>query len=181
MFKKKKLTENLNNLLTLNLNIYIQNPYKKGGKQMNLKKVLSTTLVFFLSTSLIFSAPATVSAATNDVFGVTASFKGADETGIQSPNATFIVGMGEAKELGNDFCRRCGYCLPCTKGIDIPSCFMFEGYYKRYGLEEWAKSRYEAMGHHASECVECGKCLEKCPYKLNIINKLKEVAKTFGK
>lgn len=85
------------------------------------------------------------------------------------------------KELGNDFCRRCGYCLPCTKGIDIPSCFMFEGYYKRYGLEEWAKSRYEAMSHHASECIECGKCLEKCPYKLNIVNKLKEVAKTFGK
>ena len=85
------------------------------------------------------------------------------------------------KELGNDFCRRCGYCLPCTKGIDIPSCFMFEGYYKRYGLEKWAKSRYEAMAHHASECIECGKCLEKCPYKLNIVNKLKEVAKTFGK
>lgn len=85
------------------------------------------------------------------------------------------------KELGNDFCRRCGYCLPCTKGIDIPSCFMFEGYYKRYGLEEWAKSRYEAMAHHANECIECGKCLEKCPYKLNIVNKLKEVAKTFGK
>ena len=70
---------------------------------MNLKKVLSSTLVFFLSTSMIFSAPATVSATTNDVFGVTASFKGADETGIKSLNATFSVGMGEDKDLGNDF------------------------------------------------------------------------------
>lgn len=85
------------------------------------------------------------------------------------------------KELGNDFCRRCGYCLPCTKGIDIPSCFMFEGYYNRYGLKEWASSRYSAMKHHASECVECGNCLKKCPYKLDIINKLKKVADTFGK
>lgn len=85
------------------------------------------------------------------------------------------------EELGHDFCRRCGYCAPCTQGIDIPNCFMFEGYYKRYGLEEWAKSRYEGLKHKASECIECGKCMERCPYELNIIDKLKGVVRTFGK
>ena len=84
-------------------------------------------------------------------------------------------------ELNNDFCRRCGYCLPCTKGIDIPSCFMFQGYFERYDLKDWAISRYEAMKVHASDCVNCGKCLKRCPYSLNIPKKLQEVVRDFGK
>lgn len=49
----------------------------------------------------------------------------------------------EANSLGTEFCRRCGYCLPCPQGIDIPSQFIMEGYYSRYNLQEWAKSRYD--------------------------------------
>ena len=82
------------------------------------------------------------------------------------------------EDLGQDFCRRCGYCLPCTKGIDIPNCFMFEGYYNRYGLREWALSRYNKLSVKASECIECKKCMKRCPYNLNIIEKLKKVVET---
>lgn len=85
------------------------------------------------------------------------------------------------KECDNDFCRRCGYCKPCTVGIDIPSCFTFESYHEKYGLEGWAIDRYNSMQHHASECIECHKCEERCPYKLNIVKKLKHVKETFGK
>lgn len=85
------------------------------------------------------------------------------------------------KEMGNDFCRRCGYCAPCTKGIDIPNCFVFEGYYKRYNLKEWAIERYNSLKAHASDCIECGKCMSRCPYELDIIKKLKGVKETFGK
>ena len=48
-------------------------------------------------------------------------------------------------ELGTQFCRRCGYCKPCAKGIDIPGIFVLEGYLKRYGLAEWALGRYQGM------------------------------------
>lgn len=85
------------------------------------------------------------------------------------------------KTLDNDFCRRCGYCLPCPKGIDIPSCFLFEGYYSRYDLKDWAVKRYDSLKHKASECVSCGACIIKCPYNLNIPKKLKEVANVFEK
>ena len=85
------------------------------------------------------------------------------------------------EKLGNDFCRRCGYCAPCTKGIDIPSCFMFQGYFERYDLKDWAISRYNSMSAHASDCVNCGACLTRCPYELNIPLKLREVVKSFGK
>lgn len=85
-----------------------------------------------------------------------------------------------AAEIGKDFCRRCGYCLPCTQGIDIPGVMVFEGYIKRYGLASWAKGRYETAAVKASECVECGKCTQRCPYSLNIPQRIKWVDKYFA-
>ena len=45
------------------------------------------------------------------------------------------------RELGASFCRRCGYCAPCTVNIDIPNNFIFHGYLSRYGLADWARGR----------------------------------------
>lgn len=86
----------------------------------------------------------------------------------------------EANSLGTEFCRRCGYCLPCPQGIDIPSQFLMEGYYSRYNLKEWAKSRYDAMDYKASDCIECGICETKCPYDLPIRKMMKNVVAKLG-
>jgi len=83
--------------------------------------------------------------------------------------------------LGTEFCRRCNYCAPCTAGISIPAMFLMEGYYTRYGLEEWAKGRYLAMSKTASDCVGCGVCETRCPYNLPIRDMLKKVETIFGK
>ena len=85
------------------------------------------------------------------------------------------------KELGTQFCRRCNYCAPCTVGIAIPNVFLFEGYLSRYGLEDWARGRYEAMAKTASDCIECGACEPRCPYGLPIRQMLKAAAGKFGK
>lgn len=83
------------------------------------------------------------------------------------------------KELGNDFCRRCGYCLPCPQGIDIPGMFLFEGYATRYHLKDWAKSRYDKLPIKADACKKCGVCETRCPYELPIRKKLEKVVKVF--
>jgi len=83
--------------------------------------------------------------------------------------------------LGTNFCRRCNYCAPCTVGINIPAMFLFEGYYSRYHLEDWAKGRYAAVAKTASDCVGCGVCETRCPYNLPIRDMLKNVEKVFGK
>lgn len=83
-------------------------------------------------------------------------------------------------QIGKDFCRRCGYCLPCSIGIDIPGIMIFEGYIKRYGLADWAKGRYETAAVKASECIECGKCKQRCPYSLDIPQRIKWVDKYFS-
>lgn len=88
--------------------------------------------------------------------------------------------LEEASLLGEEFCRRCGYCAPCRVGIDIPAQFIIEGYYTRYNLQEWSKSRYTAMEIKASDCIECGDCEERCPYNLPIMKMLKRVSENFG-
>ena len=82
-------------------------------------------------------------------------------------------------ELGTQFCRRCGYCKPCAKGIDIPGIFVLEGYLKRYGLAEWAMGRYQGMAAKASDCIGCGACESRCPYQLPIREKLKALLTDF--
>ncbi|MBQ1270527.1 MAG: aldo/keto reductase, partial [Clostridia bacterium] len=84
------------------------------------------------------------------------------------------------KELGTQFCRRCNYCAPCTVGIAIPNVFLMQGYYNRYGLQDWAKARYGAMDVKASACIECGVCETRCPYELPIREMLKKAAQDFG-
>ncbi|MBQ1257580.1 MAG: aldo/keto reductase [Clostridia bacterium] len=80
------------------------------------------------------------------------------------------------RELGNEFCRRCNYCQPCTVGINISGVFLFEGYLKRYGLGEWAKGRYAALPKKAKDCVGCGVCETRCPYNLPIRKMLKRAS-----
>ena len=84
------------------------------------------------------------------------------------------------EELGNNFCRRCNYCAPCTVGISIPNVFLFQGYLDRYGLEGWARERYATLSVKASACVECGACEPRCPYNLPIREMLKDAARKFG-
>ena len=85
------------------------------------------------------------------------------------------------RELGSNFCRRCNYCAPCTAGISIPSVFLFGGYLERYGLEDWARSRYATLQKTASDCIGCGVCETRCPYELPIREMMKKHAEAFGK
>lgn len=90
--------------------------------------------------------------------------------------------MGAVRDaLGTHFCRRCNYCAPCTAGISIYSVFLMEGYLTRYGLEDWAKARYNAMPKTASDCVGCGICETRCPYQLPIRDMMKRAAAKFGR
>lgn len=99
---------------------------------------------------------------------------GACDTAAFTQDELLEIDKIKAK-LSGDFCRRCGYCAPCTAGIDIPSLFILEGYLNRYDLAEWAKARYEGTAIKADACIGCKKCEERCPYSLPIVKKLAAV------
>lgn len=82
------------------------------------------------------------------------------------------------KAFGKHFCRRCGYCAPCSVGIDIPLMFTLNGYLTRYDLGEWAYQRY-ASSQKPHTCIHCGSCEPRCPYDLPIQEMLKDVGKNF--
>jgi len=86
---------------------------------------------------------------------------------------------GIREALGTNFCRRCNYCQPCSAGIGISGLFVLEGYFDRYGLQDWAKSRYDATAIKASACMDCGACEPRCPYHLPIRAMLKEIVRKF--
>ena len=125
--------------------------------------------------------------------GVTVVIPGmADEAEIQqnvsaTADTTPLTDAEQAKiatirgQLGTNFCRRCNYCAPCTVGINIPSVFLFEGYFSRYNLKQWAVDRYSQLPKTASDCVGCGACEERCPYQLPIRKMMENVARVMGK
>ncbi|MBE6952644.1 MAG: aldo/keto reductase [Ruminococcaceae bacterium] len=73
----------------------------------------------------------------------------------------------DRKELQGDFCRGCGYCMPCPAGINIGICSRIglimrrapsEGYYSKFWQDEMEKTK---------NCLHCGQCTQKCPYGLD--------------
>ena len=79
-------------------------------------------------------------------------------------------------------CTGCAYCMPCPKGVDIPTAFRC---YNRMYTENKKAGRFEYMQiislqkemSDISKCVECGKCEQHCPQHLEIRAKLKEAQK----
>lgn len=86
----------------------------------------------------------------------------------------------EAEAIGPNFCRRCGYCMPCAVGIDIPQLFIFHLQYASYGLKDVIPGRYAGLKAKASDCIECGVCETRCPYDLPIRERMKQVARDLG-
>ncbi len=89
--------------------------------------------------------------------------------------------VAEKEAWGELFCRRCGYCMPCPSGLNIPFLLLLEGYYNRYELKDWAISRMETQKMKYSDCTECGECLEKCPYNLPIPELMKRAERLLEK
>lgn len=79
-------------------------------------------------------------------------------------------------------CIYCGHCAPCAVGIDIAAVNKFHDLARAQGgVPASVKGHYEALSHHASECVACGRCLPNCPFGVAIIDKMREAAETFGR
>jgi uncharacterized protein len=70
-------------------------------------------------------------------------------------------------DLG-DYCRDCGACMSCPKGVNIPAILRFHNFYATYGLKNWASKLYGGLKVKADKCNSCGECEPKCPYKLSI-------------
>lgn len=88
----------------------------------------------------------------------------------------------EREELAGDFCRGCGYCMPCPVGIEINTCARMSLLLRRSPSAGHLSEAGQAKMKKIEDCLNCGKCKAKCPYGLDtpaLLRKNYEDYKTF--
>ena len=73
----------------------------------------------------------------------------------------------DRQELAGDFCRSCGYCLPCAAGIDIPQAARMSALLRRAPYKPYLSDQWREKMHQIENCVHCDACKSRCPYGLD--------------
>ena len=84
----------------------------------------------------------------------------------------------DQKELSGNFCRGCGYCMPCPAGVNIPGSFGVWNEYHIYGNladTQWCWTKEIPESAKPKNCIKCGKCERVCPQKIHIREDLVKV------
>ena len=73
----------------------------------------------------------------------------------------------DRKQLQGDFCRGCGYCMPCPAGIEINNCARMSLLLRRSPSELQLTTEVQAKMMKIEDCMHCGHCRSMCPYHLD--------------
>lgn len=73
----------------------------------------------------------------------------------------------DKEELGSDFCRACGYCMPCPVGIEINTCARMSQLIRRSPSHLQLTPEVQEKMKKVEECRHCGACKKKCPFGLD--------------
>ena len=85
----------------------------------------------------------------------------------------------EKKELAGDFCRGCGYCLPCPVDIPIPIAARMYYMLRRSPASMWTTEEWQKKMAKVEDCINCGACSKRCPYDLNTPELVKKMYEDF--
>ncbi|WP_310604529.1 aldo/keto reductase [Anaerosporobacter sp.] len=85
----------------------------------------------------------------------------------------------DQKELASNFCRGCGYCMPCPVGIEINNCARMSLLLRRSPSELQLTPEMQDKMKRIEKCINCGRCAARCPYALNTPKLLKDNYKDY--
>ncbi|MBR6790243.1 MAG: aldo/keto reductase [Oscillospiraceae bacterium] len=80
----------------------------------------------------------------------------------------------DREQLAGEFCRGCGYCMPCPMDIEINNCARMSLMLRRAPTAGWLSPEWQEKMAKIDSCLECGACSAKCPYGLDTPNLLKK-------
>lgn len=103
-----------------------------------------------------------------------------DKTPSMTPEISAYIEK-DKKELSGNFCRGCGYCMPCTVGITINQCNRMSLMLRRAPSKSWLTPYWQKEMAKIDDCVNCRICTTRCPYELDIPNLLKENLEDYRK
>lgn len=85
---------------------------------------------------------------------------------VMTPEIEAVI-RHDREELLGDFCRGCGYCMPCPVGIEINNCARMSLLLRRSPSESHLSPEGQAKMMKIENCLHCGQCKSKCPYGLD--------------
>ena len=78
-------------------------------------------------------------------------------------------------------CMYCGHCAPCPQGIDVADVTKFLNLTRAQNMvPETVAQHYRVLDAHASDCVGCGSCEERCPFGVSVRENMEAAQKVFG-
>ena len=86
---------------------------------------------------------------------------------LMTPEIKALIEKDRAELLG-EFCRGCGYCMPCSVNITINQCARMSQMIRRAPSQNWLTPYWQEEMLKIEKCIDCGACLKRCPYELNI-------------
>ncbi|MFQ9515095.1 MAG: aldo/keto reductase [Eubacterium sp.] len=85
----------------------------------------------------------------------------------------------DVSELAGEFCRGCGYCMPCPVGIEINNCARRSLLLRRAPIDDQLGGQVEKQMKNIENCIHCNQCKSKCPYGLDTPRLLEENYKDY--
>lgn len=73
----------------------------------------------------------------------------------------------DRNELSGNFCRGCGYCMPCPVGIPINNCARMSQLIRRSPSAKWLDPASQKQMNKIDDCIKCQQCSSQCPYGLD--------------
>ncbi|MCD8085888.1 MAG: aldo/keto reductase [Clostridiales bacterium] len=89
-----------------------------------------------------------------------------DEPPVLTAELQAVIDRDRA-QLRGEFCRGCGYCMPCPVGIEINSCARMSLMLRRAPAQSWLTPEWQEKMKRIEQCLHCGRCKGKCPYGLD--------------
>lgn len=88
------------------------------------------------------------------------------EAPVLTPELEAVIAE-DRKQLAGDFCRGCGYCMPCPQGIEINTCARMSLLLRRSPSAMWLSEFGQKLMAKVDDCIGCRQCAAKCPYGLD--------------
>lgn len=98
------------------------------------------------------------------------------EAGEEEKDYSVIGSFSPAEAVGT--CVYCNHCKPCPIGIDIG---LINKYYDlAKNGDSMAAKHYQGLEVHADNCIQCGHCNSRCPFRVDQMARMEEIADYFG-
>ncbi|MFC1715814.1 aldo/keto reductase [Candidatus Poribacteria bacterium] len=150
--------------------------YQSGWKNMEKDIPTAITPVQCLSYALSQIGVSTTVPGVKDLHELGTALDFLSATDEEKDFSAIIEGF---KEYHEGECVYCNHCLPCPVDIDIGrTTRLMEA--AQYAISDAIRAEYDALSVKAGECLQCGDCMERCPFEVDVIANMEQAVELFG-